>query len=286
MEWRKITAADCGEPISLSQMREIQLDMLQTFADFCDKNGLRYYLSGGTLLGAVRHKGYIPWDDDIDVNMPRPDCRKLQKLSGGKLGKYIIKAPSTDTVVKCEYWRMYDMDTVIENTMGGSSKIPIYHPIFMDIFPIEGLPESKFKTKLHYFKIKVIRKMKRVAGLEHPAGKSIYAHIFHAVMTPFAKAVGYARWQKLMQKQALKYKFNDCKYVGVVTAWVHAEEEKMLKKDYVPQVDVQFENRTFHAPANYDYYLTSLYGDYMKLPPKEKQVSHHDFNAYWRKKEC
>ena len=284
MEWRKLGKDDCGERMSTETMRAVQIDMLNAFADYCDANELRYYLSGGTLLGAVRHKGFIPWDDDIDVNMPRPDCEKLQEMTGGVLGKYLIKAPTVDTTVRCEYWRIYDTETVIENTMGGSSKIPIYHPIFIDIFPIEGLPDSKVRTKWHYMKIGIIRKMKRVASLEHPAGKTIYAHMFHIIMTPLAKIVGYSRWQNMLQKEAIKYKFDDCNYVGVVTAWVHAEEEKMLKADYLPPVEVQFENRTYHAPANYDYYLSSLYGNYMKIPPKRKQVSHHDFTAYWRKK--
>ena len=82
--------SDCGREMTQEEIRGIQLNMLDQLAEFLRANGLRYYLSGGTLRGAVRHKGYIPWDDDIDINIPRPDCEKLFQLCGGKIGDYVL----------------------------------------------------------------------------------------------------------------------------------------------------------------------------------------------------
>ncbi len=283
---KKLTKEDCGQKISVEESQKILLDMLDCFAEFCDSHNLRYYLSGGTLLGAIRHKGFIPWDDDIDVNMPRPDIEKLYDITKGMLGKYMLAEPDKDMFSRCcECYRLYSQDAVIESYSGGTTKRhPVYFPVFMDIFPIEGLPEGERKTKLHYTKLVALRKMCRSSSLTHLEGKNFCAHIFHVVSAIPAKIVGYRRWSEYIQKTAKKYKFDEQKYVGVMTAPVHTTNEKVLKSEYIKSVDVMFEGRYYHSPGNYDTYLTQLYGDYMKMPPIEKQKSHHVFNVYWRKK--
>ncbi len=276
---------DCGERMTREESRKVQLDMLDTLAEFCDQNGLRYFLSGGTLLGAIRHQGFIPWDDDIDVNMPRPDCEKLMRLTKGMLGKYVLADPDTNGFsMGCESYRLYAFDTVIESFGGGiAKKHPSYLPIFIDIFPIEGLPDKETATKIHFMKIVFLRKMQRSAGLEHMIAKNAFAHIFHILSRIPAKLVGYKRWSLAIQKVASQYSFDTQKYVGAMTAPVHTTEEKVLKKDYMEPIEVLFEGKYYHAPGNYHTYLTQLFGDYMKMPPVEKQRSHHVFNMYWRK---
>ncbi len=281
----KLSCKDCGRSMSRDESRQVQIKILDTVVDFCNKNDIRYYLSGGTLLGAIRHKGFIPWDDDIDINIPRPDCERLYRLSKGKIGKYILARPDTSCFwMGCGFFRVYDFDTVVEDFLGGATKkYPAYYPIFIDIFPIEGLPEGKLQTNFHYLKIIALRKMQRSAGLEHMMARSFKAHIFHVISRIPAKMIGYKKWSMAIQRVATKYKFDDSKYVGVMTAAVHTTEEKVLKADYIKSVPVEFENKLYNAPGNYDTYLTQLYGDYMKMPPIEKQASHHDFNMYWRK---
>lgn len=88
----KLTETNCGEKVELSEAKQAMVKMLEALADVCEANGLRYYLDGGTLIGAARHKGFIPWDDDIDVMMPKPDCIKLKKF-GGIIGKYKLSDP-------------------------------------------------------------------------------------------------------------------------------------------------------------------------------------------------
>lgn len=284
--YKKIQKSDCGELMTKQESRQVQLDMLNAIADYCDRHKLRYYLSGGTLLGAMRHKGFIPWDDDIDINMPRPDCEKLFRMTGGRLNGYVLAPPDLDGVVPCcESYRVYSPDGIIESYIGGTAKTPRYYPVFVDIFPIEGLPAGDFATKCHYAKLVFLRKMMRVSSLKQMEGSNISAHLFHAAAWIPAKLIGYKKWSRWIQRLVQKYEFERSEYVGVMTAPVHTTQEKVRKADYLPVVEVQFESGKYHAPANYDRYLTQLYGDYMALPPEEKRHSHHKYNMYWRKKE-
>ena len=274
---------NCGQIISQDECRKILLEMLNALSEFCDDNGLRYYLSGGTLLGAIRHKGFIPWDDDIDINMPRPDCERLISLTGGQLGNYSVFEPDISGFSPCcGFYRLYNFDVVIENSLGGSAtNNPIYHPLFIDIFPIEGLPTSVKETSRHYKRIVSLRTMQRSASLKHMEAKSFAGHLFHIVSFIPAKAYGYKRWSQAIQRCAKKYDFNDSEFIGVMTAPVHTTNEKVLKSEYIVPVDIEFEGKKYHAPKNYHTYLTQLYGDYMQLPPIEKQKSHHAFSTYW-----
>ena len=128
-----LTKDQCGEPLTREENRRVLLDMLDAFAACCDSRGIRYTLSGGTLLGAIRHKGFIPWDDDIDVNMPRPDIEKLYRVTGGKIGKYTLVRPGDDRFTG-SFFRVYDPDTVMENALGMANDRPVYNPVFLDIF--------------------------------------------------------------------------------------------------------------------------------------------------------
>ena len=277
----RMTRENCGRELTKEEMRETQLNMLRALAAFCDGHGLRYFLSGGTLLGAIRHQGFIPWDDDIDINMPRPDCKKLMELTEGRLGDYRILGPDMDGYSPCcESYRIYDPHTVIENWAGGSAKEPSYFPVFADLFPIEGLPTGQRETVRHYAKIVFARKMQRTASLKHMEGSNAAAHLFHAAVWIPAKLVGYANWSRLVQKIATKYAFDDCEWVGVMTAPFQTTSEKVRKEDYLNVISVRFEGETYHGPSNYDTYLTQLYGDYMTPPPPEKQYTHHVFHMY------
>lgn len=275
---------DLGREMTDEECRAIMLDMMRELLAFSKEHGLRCYLSGGTLLGAVRHQGFIPWDDDIDINMPRPDAEKLLSLTGGRLGKYIVSPPYRYRFAPmCNIIRIYDPSSILVSMGGGYARHPEYMPLFVDIFPIEGMPSNPLMRKLHIAASIALKKLQRAAFLTRMEGRSKAAHLFHIAVWPLAKAVGYKRWSELMQALVTHYDFESADYVGVMTAPAHDFDEVMVKADYLPVTPVTFEGEQASAPLCYDTYLTQLYGDYMKMPPLEKQKTHHAFHVYRRR---
>lgn len=269
-------AAKLGRKVTVEETRRIQLDMLDALADYCDAHGLTYYLSGGTLLGAVRHGGYIPWDDDIDVNMPRPDYERLKQLCGCRLNDHlVIASPEGPIEHSTSFPRVCDTRYVLlSHSKDGKS--PYYTNLFIDIFPIEGLPTDLKRVRLHYYRTKAMITLRKLAYFKGPlSGKPGFFKVARYIARPFAKLFGYRHWNRRLLKIAQKYRYEDCEYVGVATGYAHTMEEYIKKEGYGVPTRVEFEGKTYNAPADTDRYLTNLYGDYMKLPPVEEQVAHH-----------
>lgn len=266
------TFEDLGRRATSVEMKGGLMELLTAFDAFCVEHGLRYCLSGGTLLGAVRHKGFIPWDDDVDVNMPRPDCEKLMELSGGRIGRFELMAPNCTDKHHAYHWKLFHDSFLVRKK--ATQKV---YPIFMDIFPIEGLPETMAKTRRHY---RTCRKWKYLAnclwGRRWLHGKDLKAKLFHAAFRPVAALYGRERLFRRVLRVMKEIPFDVAPHVGVMATNVHQEVERVVKDEFMPRIDVTFEGRTFPGPANYDTYLRQLYGvDYMQLPPPEKRKSNH-----------
>ena len=273
-----------SKPISREENRRILIDMLDALAGFCDTHGIYYTLSGGTLLGAIRHRGFIPWDDDIDVNMPRPEVERLYQLSKGQIGRYRLVKPGDDRFTGA-FYRLYDMDTIMENALGMRNDKPTFNPVFIDIFPVEGLPDSKIARKIYYELAAILRKTMRVAQRDNVAAKNKRQLILNYLGYYPAHWIGYHRLVDRFQRFIQKYDFDQSDMVGVMSAARFKTEEIIDKKGYLTPVDVEFEGKIYRGPSNYDRYLSQLYGDYMELPPVEKRQTHHTFKVYWRKKD-
>ena len=259
-------------------MDELQLkllDMFKWFHEFCEKHGLRYYALGGTMLGAVRHHGFIPWDDDIDVGMPRADYERMQEILADCKGmRYRLESPVTSSD---EYFhpfcKLYDTSTtLIENL-----KYELKRGIYLDIFPLDGIGVSKEDSKRNYRTIywKHNLLLTRVCGIRQGRRALKNAAIRIMQLIP----------EKLMNNKKLlfqliddckKYDFDDCSWVGnLVGAWRF--KEVMPRDVFGKPVLYDFEGMQCYGPQMGDEYLTYLYGDWRQLPPLEKRVSHHDF---------
>ena len=263
---------DLGRRATPDEMKAGLLELLTAFDAFCAEHGLRYCLSGGTLLGAVRHQGFIPWDDDVDVNMPRPDCERLMELSGGRIGRFELMAPNCTDKHHAYHWKLFHDSFLV--CKKATQKV---YPIFMDIFPIEGLPGTMEETRRHY---RTCRKWKYLAnclwGRKWLHGKDLKAKLFHAAFRPLAALYGRERLFRRVLGVMTEIPFDGSPYVGVMATNVHQEVERVVRDKFLPRIDVTFEGRIFPGPANYDTYLRQLYGaDYMQLPPPEKRKSHH-----------
>lgn len=258
--------------VNQEKLKSMLLDMLKWFHAFCEKNGLRYYALGGTMLGANRHGGFIPWDDDIDVGMPREDYNKLEQLlKNSQNERYVLETPNTPA--KDYYYpfsKLYDTQTtLVENT-----KFKIKRGIYLDIFPLDGIGNSKEESQKNFKSINRLYDLllAKVAGIRK--GRKFYKNL--AVVAFRLVPINAKKVVIRLVKRCSKYSFADCEWIGnLVGAWRFKE---IMPKSYMGEPKLyKFENLSIYGVADADAYLTSLYGDWRKLPPKEKQVTHHDF---------
>lgn len=257
----------------LKRIQQIELELLAEVDRICEKYSIKYTLGYGTLLGAVRHQGFIPWDDDIDICMLRGDFEKFKLLCEKELSKkYFYQCHETDS----EYFYLFDKirvnDTVFKETFIG--KHNIHHGLFIDIFPIDNVPENihLFKKQYYLFKFYKIGLMVKYVDLNARKGKKfIQALLLRLLYLPFSLEYLY-KHAKCIET---KYSNTDCKYIYNYVS-THGMSDVFPKWFYTDLYKVNFEGYMFNIPKAYDLVLRVWYGKYMKLPPKEKQVTIHD----------
>ncbi len=255
-------------PLSSGEIKKIEWDLLCQFADYCDQKGIRYYLGGGTLLGAIRHKGFIPWDDDIDIGMPRPDYNKF--LSENEREHAFCIGSIWNWSANIPFIKLFDTSTIIKQKYS-----KCYHTghLWIDIFPLDGLPNSKISLFLHYKISRLMRKMLTLSESNFTEGTSRIKIIGKIMLYPVAKLIGAPRWAIWLDRFSQRIKFENSYYIGGLV-WGYGPQERMVKAKFLPYIDVSFEGRKFHAPKCWHIYLKNLYGNYMKYPPKNKRLNH------------
>lgn len=263
--------------LSTEEIQKIEIQILDYFVSFCEENNLKYYLSGGTLLGAIRHKGFIPWDDDIDVCMPRPDYAKFVELFGHKQDNYELKSDLLGSF-PMPFSELCDSRTRVIDPYANHNTYE--ERIWMDIFPVDGLPENIESVRKIYNKVDLYRKAYGLANAKLGNGRTQFNRYMKYLLKPIAMLYGGDKCIQKIQEIALKYKYEDSKFVGAVTWGLYGEGERMDKCEFERSVDVEFENKSYKTFSCWDSYLKGLYGDYMQLPPIEKRRT-HDIKAYW-----
>lgn len=266
--------------LTSEEVKESQINILRFLDEVCKKNNIQYYLCGGTLLGAVRHKGYIPWDDDIDVMMKRDDYDKLMSIRNN-LGnpKYKIYTPfdKSKEPYPYTYAKICDMDTILIEKPT-TKKINLH--VYIDVFPIEALGDDEVKSKKYIssFKRKKMLYSVLTLGYYNKSYGSLGHRIFWFLMYLLSKLYSGKRVAKKIEKKCRKKVFSNCTYVGDIVAG-YGEKECMPKTIFEDQL-FSFEGLEFNSIKDYDTYLKRLYGNYMELPPEEKRVKAHDYEAY------
>ena len=259
----------------MTEVQEKLLDMLAWFDRFCRENSLRYYALGGTLLGALRHSGFIPWDDDIDLGLPRPDYEKLARLMEKKDGeRYILETEYSDDEKYCyPFAKLYDTQTTLAENVSTGLKRGLY----LDIFPIDGIGNGEQPDMQHFSRIKRLNQfyLARIASVRR--GRSFFGNAAAVVAKAVPKRIAdNTELRKKISGLCRKYDYENSRWAGnLVGNWW--EKEIVPQRWFGDPKEYPFEGITILGVEYADEYLTAIYGDWRKLPPEEKRISHHDY---------
>ena len=269
------------QELTTRQIQLVCLNMLKYFDALCRQHNLRYFLSGGTLLGAVRHQGFIPWDDDIDVMMPRPDYQRLLQLTGSAEHPRYRFLMDDGNAYSTPYLRLLDTDTEVHAVSYSIATVP---HLFLDIFPIEGLPDDEKQCRAFYKKMRMYDIMYRaVRKKQFMPGERLQA--LKVVVRACARLTGgSSAWCRRFDRAAQKIEFGTTTHAGVCLIAHYGAREMMPTEVFQGSIPVRFEDAEFPAPVGYDRYLSGLYHDYMQLPPEEKRVSLHRLTCHYAAK--
>ena len=256
----------------MNALQEKELEILKCFIDICEKLELRYYLVCGSALGAVKYKGFIPWDDDVDVALPRADYEKFLYEAPKLLPEYLfLQNYKTDPQFPKIFTKLRDSRTTYVET--AYRKLKMHHGVFIDIFPLDGYPDN-IRESLKFEKKK--KKYLRITSCSLLSDGSLKSRAMRFVLRCFGfhKCTGknLARYDNMIQ--AYEYTGFYCNYGNFRT-----DLEKIPKEIYGEGAVATFEGVQVRVPLQYDIYLRKKYGDYHKDPPIEAQVGHHYYVA-------
>ena len=277
--------------INLKEIQKIELDILIYLDKVCKENNIKYYLSSGTLLGAVKYKGFIPWDDDIDVILMRDEYLKLMDvLKNDNEGRYKLLSIYNSKDYYYPFAKLVDSDTVLTENSKKINGMGIY----IDIVPMDGYPDSN--TLKHISSVRIIRnlmvrrfrikncirdKFNYMSFTKEKVKFKLFKDLIYSFIDYISLPLGYNFWVKIFDKKISKYDIHKCDYIGVRTG-NFGVREAFLKEDIIEQDFYEFEGMKFTSFKNYDLYLRSKFGDYEKDPEESQKVTHHQYEAYWK----
>lgn len=251
--------------LSLEEVKQIEVKMLACIDKVCRDNDIKYSITYGTLIGAIRHKGFIPWDDDIDIMMSRDEYDKF--LSVWKDGKFKLMTCKKG----CDFWPLFSRVTD-PNTFLAPKQI-CDHGVWVAVIPYDKIPDSSNERKMHLMKIKIGLRLfeTKITDIKCNSLKSIMFKIIQIALLPFSPY-----WLgRRIEKIKTKYRNCDCTQVN---PW---KDDIIVNADIFNEyINVEFEGLEVMAIKQFDSYLRYQYGDYMQLPPVEQRVCPHNYTAY------
>ena len=261
----------------LKLLQGIELENLRMLMEICEKNHLRYYLIGGSLLGAMRHRGFIPWDDDIDVGLPRPDYNRFVQIAKDYLPAHMdIKTMTSDPNYKCYFTRLINNKKKIYWDHGQYTAVI---GVWMDVFPLDGLPENPLLRKMQVFRVKLNKALYKFTQIDYVSTNRTNRPFSERVLIRFAQITRIGRLMnadkrlKKLDRALQRYDYDTSAY-----AWNFSG--CYGKREIVPHIQLggsrttEFEGMQASIPEAAEDYLTSIYGNYMKLPPEDQRKSH------------
>lgn len=269
--------------LTLKELQRFSLDILKDIHEFCIKNNIRYSLAYGTLIGAIRHKGFIPWDDDIDIIMPRPDYELFASIY--KSDKYFFSSAEHDKDCLISFGRVCDVKRTVVRT-----SIPWHkntYGVWIDVFPVDAVEDNfeQFAKRIETnSKLLLILQHSRRACGHLSNGSPLLLQLKQMVRKLiFLNGAFSSRIIKSIDLHARKLEFGSTGHWGLLSFNSYKEKDYHDNSLFSQITSVEFEGEKFCALAGYDTYLRHLYGDYMQLPPKDQQKPKQSYlRFYWK----
>ena len=268
--------------IQLDELKQIELRILKQIHNVCAQQGLRYFLVGGTLLGAIRHNGFIPWDDDIDIGMPRADYERFIDYCSTNPVPFQVICNRLNKDYGYLFAKAMDPNTVLVEKTGNRCGVEL--GVFVDVFPMDGLGDTQDEAVANLNKTRFNREMLVAANWKKFSRSKTRAIYYEPIRLAFYCMSRMSSFGKLIRKIESRYAvdgFDKSNYVGCVCG-AYRNKEIVEREVFSEYVDVPFEDAVFKCPKQFDRYLSNIYGNYMQLPPEEKRVTHHSFDAYYK----
>lgn len=264
--------------LSIEQCRPYLVGILKHVDSFCRENDIKYSLGYGSLIGAIRHKGFIPWDDDIDIIMTRENYDKFIELHLFKTGeKERYRVRKGQEIANHLHAVVSDEDTTVVFSKGSTDDKFYHGGLWVDLFPLDNVVDEE-AYRINWEKINKLRRWQMVAEVGalpgYPIWKKYIRNIIQPIIYPFTGLIS-----RSLNERMIKENMNDTGYFASYSVWYW--KQKAIPKDLFDEyIEVDFEGNKYLSICGYDKYLRDLYGDYMQFPPENQRVPKHNYKAY------
>ncbi|MBQ8606273.1 MAG: LicD family protein [Clostridia bacterium] len=262
------------EELPVTAIQDIEIEILRAFVDFCNEHNLRYFLAGGTLIGAVRHQGFIPWDDDMDVSMPRKDFERFRELTkDGKLGDYQLRSYiHTPELHARPFDRLVDTRYVAKVEVKGEQ--PFMSP-WLDIHALDGLPADPVENSRHWDAVNVLKRGSKISRTPvRPLKKGGLIRLLKAIKHYRIHMNGSIHYAGELNKLGMTYDFDTSEYIAAFMAG-YGRKERMPRYYFTDgEKKLYFEGILCSVPPHYNLVLKHMYNNYLQLPPVSKRATH------------
>jgi len=258
------------------ELKKIGLDILLSVHGFCESHQIKYSLACGTLIGAVRHKGFIPWDDDVDIYMLREDYNKFIEMYRGTNDRYEVISLETSKKWKLPWAKVYDKQTLlIEKANTNVENIGFG----IDVFPLDSAPDSYEEWERYEKKRVLFQRAFAIKKMVWRKGRSLRKNLFLYTMKALMAPISMRCFAEFINNYSQKYNNNSTSFLA--ENCFGTPNNRFSKNDFTKVIDISFENHNLKAMNGYDNYLRAFYGDYMKLPPIDQRCTHHNIKLYY-----